>query len=200
MIRTDRGSTRVTPAENSRASRSFPPAREGIERANAAGRHSGGFRMGDGRFFRVTSAGSMVVGAWPPLGRFADCLGPSAVGPLPRRGCALAMSCARSLRELAPTRSWGPACREAGSPRQRDGYVAEAGAVIALYGLAVDTPIARSSAIAERVVTGSAPAKGRGAGSDLGLTDIIQRSRARERAAYVTSRTSTGAARAGGTC
>jgi len=62
--------------------------------------------------------------------------------------------------------------------------VAEAGAVIALYGLAVDTPIARSSATGERVVTGSAPPKGRGAGSDLRGDHIILHIRIRERAAY----------------
>ena len=92
----------------------------------------------------------------------------------PYRGAtsAHAMSCARSLRELAPTRSWGPACREAGSPRRREGYVAEAGAVIALYALAVDRPIAQSSATGERLVADSSWRKGCGAGSDLGGNQI----------------------------
>jgi len=65
----------------------------------------------------------------------------------------------------------------------REDYVAEAGAVIALYALAVDPPIARSSATGERVVTASTFSKGRGAGSDLGGNHITPHIRIGERAA-----------------
>jgi len=60
--------------------------------------------------------------------------------------------------------------------------VAEAGAVIALYALAVDPSVTRSSATGERPVADSTWPKGCGAGSDVGGNQIALPTRIRERA------------------